>query len=272
MKNHDSHVCATDSRKNEEATFHDNRERDRKLLSAAEFDQKYPNLRFYTIVQQSIDYLERWLQTHCRDAVVLDYCCGDGHVAMRASKFSRRVVGIDISSESIAIASTRAIKANCTNVEFMVGDAEQTGFPANTFDVIVCSGVLHHLDLSHAYPELERILKPNGRIICIEAFDHNPLIRWYRRSTPTLRTKWEVDHIIKRSDILLAKEYFGTVSVRYFHLFAIAAVPFRNTPVFNALLWVLNKIDSVVLRIPVVQLLAWQVIFELRKTVVTRRK
>ncbi len=37
---------------------------------------------------------------------------------------------------------------------YIAGDAEHTPFPDNSFDVIICFGVLHHLELEDAYPGL----------------------------------------------------------------------------------------------------------------------
>ena len=97
-------------------------------------------------------------------------------------------------------------------------DAERLAFQDRSFDVIVVNGVLHHLELREAYVELARVLKKNGRIMCIEALAHNPLINLYRRKTPHLRTEWEVDHILRMRDIEIARKYFGKVRVRFFHL------------------------------------------------------
>ena len=44
----------------------------------------------------------------------------------------------------------------------------------------MCCGMLHHLDLSYAFPELRRILSLEGKILAIEALDYNPIIKLYR--------------------------------------------------------------------------------------------
>ena len=36
------------------------------------------------------------------------------------------------------------------------GDCENTGLPNTCVDVILCCGMLHHLDLSYAFPEIRR--------------------------------------------------------------------------------------------------------------------
>jgi ubiquinone/menaquinone biosynthesis C-methylase UbiE len=89
--------------------------------------------------------------------------------------------------------------------------------------------MLHHLDLDAAYAELRRILKPGGRILCIEAFAHNPLIQAYRNRTLAMRTEWEAQHILGVPDALRAKKWFKLGELKYWHLAELGAVPFHNS-------------------------------------------
>src|SRR5207249_569096 len=107
----------------------------------------------------------------------------------------------DMSVVSIANARTMAQQEGLDQtIEFEVMDAEALRCADHSFDVIVVYGALHHLDLEKALHELARVLKPGGTVICTEALRHNPLIHWYRRLTPKLRTRWETDHILGRSN------------------------------------------------------------------------
>jgi ubiquinone/menaquinone biosynthesis C-methylase UbiE len=145
-------------------------------------------------------------------------------------------------------------------------DAEHTTFEDNTFDVILCSGVLHHLDLDAAYKELYRIIKPGGKVIAIEGLCHNPVIHLYRKMTPKCRTSWEVDHILSRQKIRSSLKYFDEVQPRCFHLFTICAVPFRKSKwFFKPVLKLMELIDAVVLRIPGIRWWAWICVFVLTK-------
>ncbi len=101
----------------------------------------------------------------------------------------------------------------------------------------------------------------DGEIICDERLAHNPLIRLYRKRTPHLRTKWEVEHILTNS--LKLEEYFGKVETNFFHLATFAAVPLRNTPVFKFILNLLEAVDRVLLKLPLLKWQAWQVVFVL---------
>src|SRR5205823_3982140 len=114
-------------------------------------------------------------------------------------------------------------------------------------DVVTEYGALHHVDLPKVYAEMARVLKPGGKAICNETLGHNLAIKLYRRMTPKLRTPWEVEHILKKPDIMLAKEYFRVVRVTHYHFFTLAAVPFRNTGAFGGLLSALEALDELIL-------------------------
>lgn len=253
------------NRKTLEMEFHDQRERDRQELSADEYARKYSNKKWYAVTEKSNAFVEQFIIDNCRGKVVLDYCCGLGGLALRlAQAGAAKVYGIDISPESVA--SSRRLLAEhglADKAEFQVMDAENMSFEDGKFDVVFCAGVLHHLDVNAAFPEIARVLKADGMVIGIEALGYNPIIQAYRRLTPHLRTAWEVDHILTLREVNLGRRYFDAVQIRFFHLAAIPAVFLRGTVLFKPALAILNAIDEILLRIPLVQRMAWQMVFVL---------
>lgn len=229
-----------------------------------EYEQHFSNMKFYSITKSSFAYRDRLLFNRIKGATVLDYCCGNGEVAIHMAKYGAvRVVGIDISPVAIENACALAKDAGVDSIcEFFVMDAEHTEFADGTFDVIHEYGALHHLELSLAYKELARILKPGGKLVCTEALRHNPLIHCYRKRTPQLRTEWEVQHILGFPEIKKGKEFFSEMSFRTFHLTALAAVPFRKTFLFKPLLNIFNIVDRVLLAIPLLDRMAWVTVIE----------
>lgn len=251
-----------DDRKQDEINFHNQRERDRHLLGEKEFRKKYSNKKLYSINQKTNMVFVKWMRRNCQGKVVLDYCCGLGGTSLELAQHGAFVYGIDLSDEEVRTAEKTAAEAGYQDkTKFIVMDAEALDFEDSFFDSVVCNGVLHHLDVRRAFPELSRVLKPGGQIICIEALGYNPAINAYRKLTPHLRTAWEMKHILTMREVRKAESYFNRVTTRFFYLFSLLAVPFRNTPLFNPILWFLDGIDSIVLRIPFVQLMAWQMIF-----------
>ena len=251
-----------EERKEKEKDFHGRRESDRLKLDGDSFERIYSNMKFYSVVRKRTEFLSDWMQEHCHGRIALDYCCGNGGVSLELVKHGAFVYGIDISEEAVRSAQRRLGESGLAErCKFAVMDAEHLEFSDDFFDIIVCSGVLHHLDLQYAYPEIARVLKPGGKVICIEALGYNPVIRWYRRRTPHLRTEWEVDHILTLRDVRRGGKYFSRIETRFFHLFSILGVPLRETLLFEPVLTFLEGIDSLILRIPWVQLLAWQMVF-----------
>ena len=152
-------------------------------------------------------------------------------MAIKAAKNGAKIsLGLDISNVSIQNARKHAFEKNIKNVEFFQADAEDTKLPDNSIDTIICSGMLHHLDLSFAFPELRRILKPGGKILALEALDYNPLIKIYRIMTPDMR-----------------------------HITAYIGVKLK------ILKPLLCKIDPFLERIPFLQRMGWMFTFELEK-------
>jgi ubiquinone/menaquinone biosynthesis C-methylase UbiE len=268
-----------DPRKQEEIAFHD------KLREGAftqrwspdaehliQNDPLWSNFKYYAIERDSLDLMKGWLRQYCRNATVLDYCCGNGEESIYVAKHgARKVHGIDISDVSIRNCRQRAAEEGLGDVcEFQTMDAEALQYPDNHFDMIMEYGVLHHLDLDKGMSELARVLKPGGVIICTETLAHNPLIRWYRQRTPHLRTAWEVQHILGKPQFAIIDRHFGQREMHFFHLATIAAVPFRTTPAFKYLLGGLRMVDRALLRLPWVKWQAWQTVFMLSKPLKTR--
>lgn len=247
-----------EDRKQKELDFH-NKVR---IIEAEKNSDMYEALskrrRFYSINRKSDDFFKNYIIENCKGKKVLDYCCGEGDISIFISQNGGNTTGIDISPVSISHAIE---KAKGLNIAFIAMDGEKLEFSDNYFDLIVCSGVLHHLDIDKAYKELLRVIRPEGKIICNEPLMHNPVFQLYRKSTPNLRTEWETEHILKRKDIKLAEKYFNKVDMKFFHLVSFLAVPFYGTKLFNPVLKILESIDSLILKMPLLKWWAWQVIF-----------
>jgi ubiquinone/menaquinone biosynthesis C-methylase UbiE len=248
-----------DERKLQERTLHDY------LYDQGRPDERYTsNRKYYSIAGSNRAFVVAWLKDRCKDKVVLDYCCGNGEMAMSLAENAGAIVhGIDISPVAVNNATSETLRRGLSGrATFHAMDAEQTTFNDGVFDFAVANGVLHHLDLQKAYGELARLLKPDGAVICTEALRHNPMFRLYRKLTPHMRTAWEADHILGRSEIELAKAYFEEVRVvRFSYLVTLLAVPLRRLPIFDSVRRCLEYLDAVLLRIPGLRWQAWMAVF-----------
>jgi ubiquinone/menaquinone biosynthesis C-methylase UbiE len=238
---------------------------DELIKDREKFDYHFSNMKYYAVTVASEDYKHRWLARHCGPGkMVLDFACGNGENGIYAASFGADTIGIDISPEGIGNAKKNAeefgVADHCKFVEM---DGENLTFENDTFDIAVEYGALHHVDLGLALAELARVLKPEGRMVCVEALRHNPLIHWYRRRTPHLRTEWEVEHILGVESLDVMRKYFGHVEVKFFHLTTLVLVPIRRTFLFRPLLRIFNFIDSFLLSTQFVGKYGWIMIVEL---------
>lgn len=121
---------------------------------------------------------------------VLLYGCGPANGAEEfINAGAASLTGIDISESEIATAQRQAHEHGCDGkVQFQVADGHETGFPDDSFDLVVGTGILHHLDVRRALAEIRRILAPGGRAVFQEPLAHNPLLRLGRWVTPAART------------------------------------------------------------------------------------
>lgn len=261
-------MAGLSARKIRELEFHNLDRASPRSISPDEEDQKYANRKYYATTGRSRDYVLQWLKKKVPGKVFLDYACGNGDQVILAARFGAALaIGIDLSDVSLENATRSAAEAGVPDrCVFIQGDCEKTGLPDECVDVVLCCGMLHHLDLSYAFPELRRILKSGGRVLCIEALGYNPIINLYRRWTPSMRTEWETSHILCLEDLKFARRFFDVGEVRYWHLFVILGAFFsKNERMFSSVLAILEKVDSVLLRIPGVGLMSWQFTFELFK-------
>ena len=88
--------------------------------------------------------------------VAWDCACGNGQVAVDLKRFFDQVEATDISEEQIS--HTMAVEG----VRFSVQAAESTDFDNQAFDTICVGQALHWFDYEKFWPEVDRLLKPNG--------------------------------------------------------------------------------------------------------------
>jgi ubiquinone/menaquinone biosynthesis C-methylase UbiE len=252
------------NRKLKELEFHDlDRDMDLKkeiIQDVENYNELFGNKKYYSTVRRSRFFVQEWIKKNSKDKVFLDYACGEGENAITAAKAGASLsLGFDISSVSVTNARNEAAKDNLQNVRFFQADAENTALPDACVDVILCSGMLHHLDLSYAFPEMRRILKPGGRILAVEALDINPFIKIYRARTPKMRTEWEAKHILSLKEVTFAQRFFVLKEIRFWHVIGYVAGKFPS------LLRPLEKVDVLMEKIPYLQRFAWIFTFELVK-------
>jgi ubiquinone/menaquinone biosynthesis C-methylase UbiE len=95
---------------------------------------------------------------------VLDVACGSGNLAIPAAKAGGMVTGVDIATNLLDQARTRAGREGM-NIQFDEGDAEQLPYPDASFDLVVSMfGAMFAPRPEQVAAELVRVCRPDGQI------------------------------------------------------------------------------------------------------------
>jgi len=114
---------------------------------------------------------------------VLEIGCGTGLLTQEIAKHPVHLYAIDISPELVEIAKQNNAGSH---IQFTVGNAYHMTFEDQSFDAILGSSVLHHLDVNLALKEFYRVLKPGGNICFTEPNMLNPQIAM-QKNIPALK-------------------------------------------------------------------------------------
>ena len=102
---------------------------------------------------------------------VLDVGTGPGifPLELRKRGYGNRVVGIDLSAKSIAVAEKRAKRKRFPNLDFREGDMEKLEFDDGRFHRVTCiKALLLVPDRLKAAREFHRVLAPGGIAVIVE--------------------------------------------------------------------------------------------------------
>lgn len=116
---------------------------------------------------------------------ILEVGCGYGRLLEKIRKrgnTTAELVGIDI-SEGILAAAQESQEKQGLNIRYKKDDAQKLSFPDETFDTIITSHVLHHVeDIGQAVREAWRCLKKDGTyIVSLHSTKDRPNIVEYRK-------------------------------------------------------------------------------------------
>jgi ubiquinone/menaquinone biosynthesis C-methylase UbiE len=135
------------------------------------------NPRFYELFQKFLggDNAKKWLVKNVwaprSGDVIVDIGCGSGNI-LEYLPPDIQYLGIDTSEEYIRSARRRFAAGGT----FFLGTAQDFVNQNNSYfgsaDLVLCNGLLHHLSDCEALEVLElskRIMKSDGRLVCLEA-------------------------------------------------------------------------------------------------------
>ena len=112
------------------------------------------------------------------NGLILDVGTGTGDLAIGIGRAGARdVVGVDFVEDMLRGARTKSARCGRSNrIAFAVGDAMGLPFADRTFDGVINGFLLRNVaDLAGAVAEFTRVLKPGGRLVCLEITHAPPL-------------------------------------------------------------------------------------------------
>ena len=200
-------------------------------------------VRHYAGLAKTYDKRWAWYDEACWDAClpllpdlkgkwVLDAGCGTGQITERlADEVGTwgQVVGIDVSSEMLEKAKSRVMDRR--NVAIHNGSVFQVPSRDRSFDVVVCTSVLHYIDdLGPVLKEWRRVLNAGGEIVLLdwdgESFPlrlAHPLFRLTNKAYAKARSIKEVETILAQHGFTVTGRKNASLSWLW-HVWIIKAV------------------------------------------------
>lgn len=216
---------------------------------------------------------------------VLDIGCGQGDTSVFFALRGAEVCALDVSEKMVEL--TRALAG-----AHGVGDrvrtracrVEDMDYPDDHFDLVFADGVLHHLDMPAAVPNIVRVMKPGGSGVFLEPQKGSIFSEIYRFFAKDLRTTDERPLEPRDFDFLTGQ--FGHLEHREYHLVSLLlftmrfvtlklsgkAFPYwmddvRQGKYHPRLLRLLQNLDDRLLRhVPRLRNYTWMTVITARKT------
>lgn len=200
------------------------------------------------------------------DARVLELGCGTGQMSLFLARHGRQVVGADLTPASLALAAAAARRfglAASGRVVFVQTDLAAPGLQPAAFDVVYCSGVLHHTpEPAESFRRLARLCRPGGILVVglynayarlphrfrrllarLTGYRYFPLdkILRDRRAEPERRQAWLRDQYLHpeehRHTLAQVQRWFAGSGITYLRTYPdtlIAAEPLSGAGLFTA--------------------------------------
>jgi SAM-dependent methyltransferase len=133
---------------------------------AAVYDSSLPTHVVAHYLDKRLDFIHR----HVTEGLVLDVGCGTGSLIGRVTDAGYTAIGLDPSRGMLA-----QLRERRPEIPTVAGDGAALPFPDETFALVYCVAVLHHVAEKDAVrrtlAEMSRVTRPGGHVLI---WDHNP--------------------------------------------------------------------------------------------------
>lgn len=145
----------------------------------------------------------------------LDVGCGGGHMAVALATWVKELVALDVTPQMLTQTRILGHEKGLSNMRMCLADAQNLPFHSETFDVVSCRIVLHHVsDASKAVAEMGRVLKRNGKLFTQDVLGlDDPVAREYMDIIERLR---DPSHV-KDYNLDEWNRFFRAAGLRFLH-------------------------------------------------------
>lgn len=131
---------------------------------------------------------------------LLDLACGPGRVTLALASFFQEVWAVDLEPEMIEVGQKEAARRGVTNINWMVGKAEEVQAASASFTLITIGEAFHRLDQQHVAQQALAWLQPGCCLVSLgnygvmegnEAWQRivaDIARRWTSRVSPSVNT------------------------------------------------------------------------------------
>ena len=120
-----------------------------------------------------------------KNKLILEPGCGTSETLVRIARQSKKVVGFDISKESLEVSrlNFKKHKVPKNKYELVLGDMHKMKFKDNSFDIVFNAGVMEHFDDDKInnvpLKEMVRVTKKGGQVVFLVPCVYSPYYLWY---------------------------------------------------------------------------------------------
>lgn len=139
------------------------------LVQSFYIENPYPKWKIIDFLEFKVDRVFQNINLKFEPACqILSAGCGTGQQVINLALHNpqAKITAIDLSPISLAYCKEMALKFELTNIEFELLDILEIEKLTQSFDFIICTGVLHHMaDPQLGLTKLESVLKPEGLML-----------------------------------------------------------------------------------------------------------
>ncbi len=151
-----------------QACFDERTDRVREFYAAAPFPGYRPKdtLGSLRARAERSDFARLLDRAIAGDARIVEVGCGTGQMSLFLASGDRTVIGADLTLASLELAASAARRFGVQGATFVETDLRAPALREGAFDVVYCSGVLHHTpDPRASFAAVARLAKPGGVIV-----------------------------------------------------------------------------------------------------------